>query len=79
MNCQSLGCERPRAVLWGDRVWLCAGCAAKADRARTEFELAQERAMAEAMMFLEQYILRGGLLAAGSGLELPGFGVPPRG
>jgi hypothetical protein len=79
VECQSLSCERPCAVLWEQRVWLCEGCATKAERARTEFERAQERAMAEAMRFLEQFILRGGLLANDSGLELPGFGAPPRG
>ncbi len=72
-----LSCKKDLAgghALWNNRLLLCAGCVPKADRAQAELELALERARLQAAMFLEQFILRGGLVVPNSGMELPGLG-----
>lgn len=78
MHCLSCGNEvRAReARLWQSRLYLCSTCATLADKAKAELDAAHRRAELQAMMFLEQRILAGGLLATHSGMELPGLGAP---
>ena len=77
MKC--LSCGRPltskQAKLWQRRILLCVGCSDLADKAKAELDAAHRRAEAQAMMFLDQMILRGGLLE-GAPVALPGFGKP---
>jgi hypothetical protein len=68
MNC--LSCRAPTtsstAVLWEKRVLLCPVCGALADKAKAELDAAHRRAEAQALQWLEQHILRGGLLTEAS-------------
>jgi hypothetical protein len=48
--------------LWQKRVFLCKPCSELADGAKAELDAAAARAALQSMMFLEQHILRGGLL-----------------
>lgn len=67
---QCLSCRREttskEAQLWKGKLLLCPGCAQLADKANMELEQAHRRAQEQAMMWLEQMILRGGLLEARS-------------
>lgn len=64
MKC--LSCKRDvasrTATLWQKRVFLCKACCDLADAAKAELDAAAARAALQSMMFLEQHILRGGLL-----------------
>lgn len=80
MRC--LSCQRPlsskQARLWQKKILLCAHCCVLADNASAELEAASHRAHEQARMWLEQQILGGGLLAPGSGMDLPGIGRASR-
>lgn len=76
MKC--LSCQRDTttkdARLWDRRIVLCASCAELADKAKAELEAAHRRAEMQAMMFLDQHILRGALLTTAVA-QLPGIGA----
>lgn len=63
------------ARLWERKILVCAPCGELADKAKAELDAAHRRAEAQALMYLEQQILSGALLAKGSGMDLPGIGA----
>jgi hypothetical protein len=62
------------ARLWERKILVCVSCGELADKAKAELDAAHRRAEAQAMMYLEQQIMSGALLAKGSGMDLPGIG-----
>lgn len=76
MRC--LSCRREvtsrQAKLWLRKIVVCGGCHELADKAKAELDAAHRRAEAQALMYLEQQLLNGALLAKESGMSLPGIG-----
>lgn len=76
MNC--LSCQQPvvtkNARLWERKILLCKSCGELADKAKAELDAAQRRAADQALMYLEQLIMSGRLVAMDSGMQLPGIG-----
>jgi hypothetical protein len=56
------------------KILVCGTCNELADKAKAELDAAHRRAEAQALMYLEQQILNGALLAKESGMSLPGIG-----
>lgn len=64
----------PRFTKVWNKLLICTACFAMAEKAEREIKVALQRAEAQSMQWLQQYVLQGGLLKGGSGLELPGLG-----
>ena len=80
MKC--LSCGKPvttrEARLWERKLLVCLTCGELGDKALAEIKIALARAEQQAMMFLEQRIMSGGLLEPGTGMDLPNVGIADR-
>lgn len=66
MKCLSCQCEvrSQAAQFWNKKILVCPSCAELADRAKARLDVMMKRAHAQAVMDLEERLLRGQLLEA---------------